>query len=234
MGIFSRITAAMADGAGRVGTAVSGLRGLMASLAQGKERREVAFTIAMIALSAKMAKADGVVTRSEIDAFCDLFEIPPGEEKNVGRVYNLAKREVAGFEAYASDVKRLLGDDEKMLEAVLDGLFGIAKADGAVHDRELAYLARVAELFGFDGLGFSRIRARHVIEEGGDPYLVLQADPNWDYRQLRGHYRRLVRENHPDRLIARGVPEEFIRIANDRLAAINIAWEQIERTRVRA
>ena len=234
MGIFSRITAAMADGAGRVGTAVSGLRGLMASLAQGKERREVAFTIAMIALSAKMAKADGVVTRSEIDAFCDLFEIPPGEEKNVGRVYNLAKREVAGFEAYASDVKRLLGDDDKMLEAVLDGLFGIAKADGAVHDRELAYLARVAELFGFDALGFSRIRARHVIEEGGDPYLVLQADPNWDYRQLRGHYRRLVRENHPDRLIARGVPEEFIRIANDRLAAINIAWEQIERTRVRA
>jgi DnaJ like chaperone protein len=234
MGIFSRITAAMAGGAGRVGAAVSGLRAVLQTLAQGEERREVTFTIAMIALSAKMAKADGVVTRSEIDAFCSIFEIPRGEEKNVARVYNLAKRDIAGFEAYASDVKRLLGDDPEMLEAVLDGLFDIAKADGAVHERELAYLARVAELFGFDAVAFAHIRARHVIEGGANPFLVLDADPSWDFARLRRHYRRLVAENHPDRLIARGVPEEFIRIANDRLAAINAAWEQIESSRKRA
>ena len=234
MGIFSRIAAAMAGGAGRVGAAMSGLRAVLRSLAQGAERREVTFTIAMIALSAKMAKADGVVTRSEIDAFCSIFAIPPGEEKNVARVYNLAKRDVAGFEAYAGDVKRLLGDDPEMLEAVLDGLFEIAKADGAVHERELAYLARVAELFGLDAVAFAHVRARHVIEEGADPFLVLNADPSWDFPRLQRQYRRLVTENHPDRLIARGVPEEFIRIANDRLAAINAAWERIERMRVRA
>ena len=188
----------------------------------------------MIALSAKMAKADGVVTRAEVDAFCRIFTIPAGEEKNVGRVYNLAKRDIAGFEAYARDVARLFHDDPAMLEAILDGLFDIAKADGAVHMRELAYLARVGELFGFDEHAFARIRARHVIEEGGDPYLVLQADPAWDYARLRRQYRRLVVENHPDRLIAHGVPEEFVRIANNRLAAINSAWERIERTRARA
>lgn len=234
MGIFSRIAAAMSGGAGRVGAAVSGLRALLASLATGEERRAVTFTIAMIALSAKMAKADGVVTRSEIDAFCSILSIPPGEQKNVARVYNLAKREVAGFEAYARDVARLLGDDPEMLEAVLDGLFEIAKADGAVHERELAYLARVAELFGFDAKAFARVRARHVAEDGVDPYLVLGADPAWDYARLQQQYRRLVAENHPDRLIARGVPEEFIQIANDRLAAINAAWEQITRGRKRA
>jgi DnaJ like chaperone protein len=234
MSIFSRIAAAMAGGAGRVGAAMSGLRAVLASLARGEGRREAAFTIAVIALSAKMAKSDGVVTRSEVDAFCSIFAIPPGEEKNVARVYNLAKRDIAGFETYAGDVRRLLGDDPKVLEAVLDGLFEIAKADGAVHERELGYLARVAELFGFDEHAFAKIRARHVIDEGADPFLVLDADPRWDFPSLQQQYRRLVRENHPDRLIARGVPEEFVRIANDRLAAINAAWEQVERMYARA
>lgn len=234
MGIFSRITAAMADGAERVGAAVSGLRAVLAGLAQGDERQAVTFTIAVIALSAKMAKADGVVSSSEVDAFCKIFEIPPGEEKNVSRVYNLAKRDVAGFEAYAGDVKRLLGHQPDMLEAVLDGLFEIAKADGAVHERELDYLAHVAEAFGLDAAAFAHVRARHVIEEGADPFLVLGADANWDFDRLRRQYRRLVAENHPDRLMAQGLPEEFVRIANDRLAAINAAWEQIERMHARA
>ena len=229
MSIFSRIVSALAGGAGRVGAAVSGLRAVLASLTDGEVRRQAAFAIAMIALSAKMAKADGVVTRPEVDAFCRIFAIPQGEERNVSRVYNLAKRDIAGFETYARDVAHLFADDTAMLEAILDGLFDIAKADGAVHERELDYLARVAELFGYDEVGFAHIRARHVIDQDGDPYFVLDADPSWDLLQLRRHYRRLVSENHPDRLIARGVPEEFVRIANDRLAAINNAWERIER-----
>ena len=121
-----------------------------------------------------------------------------------------------------------------MLEAILDGLFDIAKADGAVHERELAYLARGRRDL---RLRRDRLRAhprppRH--RRRGDPYLVLDADRSWDFERLRRHYRRLVVENHPDRLIARGVPEEFVRIANDRLAAINAAWDKIERRRASA
>jgi DnaJ like chaperone protein len=233
MGIFSRIAAVMAGGAGRVGAAMSGLRALLNGITNPALRREAAFAIAMIALSAKMAKADGVVSRSEVDAFCRIFSIPYGEERNVSRVYNLAKRDVAGFDSYARDVARLFADDPAMLEAVLDGLFDIARADGAVHERELAYLAEVARIFGFDARTFDRVRARHAIGEA-DPYLVLDADRAWDFARLRQHYRKLVVENHPDRLMAHGVPEEFIRIANDRLAAINAAWDEIERTRVDA
>jgi DnaJ like chaperone protein len=235
MGIFAQLGRMIAGGAGALGAAASGLRAVLMRIADRDIRRQAAFAIAVIALSAKMAKADGVVTRPEIEAFCRIFAIPHGEEKNVSRVYNLAKRDIAGFEAYARDVARLFGDDREMLEAVLDGLFDIAKADGAVHERELAYLARVAGFFGFGERDFARIRARHVILEGaGDPFLVLGADPAWDDEHLRRHYRRLVAENHPDRLIARGMPEEFVRIANDRLAAINIAWERIEGMRPRA
>jgi len=234
MNIFSRIAAIIAESAGRVGAAVTGLRAVLANLADTEVRREAAFAIAMIALSAKMAKADGVVSRSEVDAFCRIFAIPPGEERNVGRIYNLAKQDIAGFDAYARDIARLLADNPTMLEAVLDGLFDIARADGAVHERELSYLARVAGIFGFDETGFARVRARHVVEASADPYLVLEADRSWDYERVRKQYRRLVLENHPDRLMAHGVPEEFIRIANDRLAAINAAWDKIERRKARA
>ncbi len=231
MGVFSRIAATLAGGAGRVGAAMSGLRAMLASIANTELRREAAFAIAMIALSAKMAKADGVVSRSEIDAFCRIFEIPPGEERSVSRFYNLAKRDVAGFDSYARDVARLFDGDRAMLEAVLDGLFDIARADGAVHEREIEYLTEVARIFGFDDHSFETISARHAVDEGADPYLVLGADRSWDDQQLRRHYRQLVSENHPDRLMAHGVPPEFARIANDRLAAINAAWDQIERSR---
>ena len=228
MSIFATIGGLMEGGAGKVGAAISGVRAVLAGCAKSERRRAAAFAVAMIALSAKMAKADGVVTRAEVEAFCRLFSIPAGEERNVNRLYNLAKRDIAGFESYARDIARLFVNDLAMLEDILDGLFDIAKADGAVHERELHYLARVAELFGFDGLAFARIQARHVIGEGGDPYLVLAADRSWDFERLRRQYRRLVTENHPDRAIARGVPEEFVRIANDRLAAINGAWAHIE------
>jgi DnaJ like chaperone protein len=234
MSIFSRVAGILAECSGRFGEAFSQLRTGLAALGDSEVRRQAAFAIAMIALSAKMAKADGVVMRSEVDAFCRFFTIPQGEEANVSRVYNLAKRDTAGFEAYARDIGRLLAEDPAMLEDILDGLFDIAKADGAVHERELAYLRRVAELFGFDERAFHRIRARHVLGGAEDPYVVLDADPSWDHRALRRHYLKLVAENHPDRLIARGVPEEFVRIATERLAAINNAWEQIEGVRARA
>lgn len=233
LGIFSHIGAALSGGAGAVGSAIGGIRSTLHALADSETRRQGAFAIAMIALSAKMAKADGVVTRPEVDAFCRLFTIPPGEEKNVARVYNLAKRDTAGFQAYARDVARILGEDRTTLEDLIDGLFRIAAADGAVHERELAYLGEVASIFGFDEPEFVRISARHVIGAARDPYLVLGADPSWDDQQLRRHYRKLVSETHPDRLLARGVPQEFLRIANDRLAAINVAWETIERQRMR-
>src|SRR5690348_2584760 len=133
MGIFARIAAMISEGAGKVGAAVSNLRAVLANITDQEVRRQAAFAIAVIALSAKMAKADGIVSRSEVDAFCRIFTIPPGEERNVARVYNLAKQDVAGYDAYARDIARLLADAPQMLEAVLDGLFDIARADGAIH-----------------------------------------------------------------------------------------------------
>ncbi|WP_026379514.1 TerB family tellurite resistance protein [Afifella pfennigii] len=223
MSIWSRL----GDFLERTGATMAGLRDALFQLASSERRRDITFTIAMIALSAKMAKADGIVSFEETEAFRRIFAIPEAEARNVSRIYRLAAGDIAGFEAYANDVVRLLGDDPAMLEDILDALFAISKADGAIHERELVYLERVAAIFGFDERGFARIRARHVRGSKADPWLILGADPSWEPERLKAHYRRLVRENHPDRLVARNVPEEFIAIANDRLAAINDAWNAI-------
>ncbi|WP_075996858.1 molecular chaperone DjiA [Salaquimonas pukyongi] len=194
-------------------------------------RKQVTFSIAIIALSAKMAKADGIVTQEEVTAFQELFEVPQKEAANVARVYNLAKQDVAGFESYASQVKALFPEEEDILRDVLDGLFHIAKADGVIHERELGFVETVSDIFGLGHREFEGLRLRHMEPEEGDPYLVLGADPNWDNERLKAHYRKLVRDNHPDRMLARGVPEEFLRIANDRLAGINLAWQHLCRER---
>ena len=195
-------------------------------------RRRVAFSIAMIALSAKMAKADGVVTVDEVAAFERIFEVPEAERRNVARVYDLAKGDVAGFEAYALQLAHLCDSGERncpLLEDILDGLFHIAKADGVLHEAEIAFLSRVAEIFGVDGAHFDALMARHAVSGEGDPYAVLGLPPETPMDEVKGRYRQLVAEHHPDRAMARGLPDEFVAIATERLAAINAAYERIAR-----
>ncbi len=197
-------------------------------------RRRVAFSVAMIALSAKMAKADGIVTESEVSAFQDIFAFPADEANNVARLYNLAKQDVAGFDSYAARLAGLCSSGDfncPVLEDILDGLFHIAKADGVVHEKELAFLDSVATIFHIDEEHFARIKARHVFAGERDPYFLLGLTRDADLATVKKRYRALVAENHPDRMIARGVPEEFLAIANDRAAAINAAYEEIVRDR---
>ena len=195
-------------------------------------RRKVAFSVAMIALSAKMAKADGIVTQDEIRAFRKIFDVPAAEMRNVTRLYDLAQADVAGYELYAERVARLCGSGLPncgMLTDVLDGLFFIAKADGVLHEREGRFLHRIAQIFEIDESHYQSILARHVDLGEADPYTVLGIQRGKPLEEVRRHYRRLVAENHPDRLIARGLPQEFIAIATTRIAAINAAYELIEK-----
>jgi DnaJ like chaperone protein len=191
----------------------------------------VTFTIAVIALSAKMAKADGIVTEAEREAFGRVFRVPPQEAANVRRIFDLARQDVAGYESYAGQTARLFVGNPALLEDVLDGLFEIAKADGVLHPAESTFLERVSEIFGFAPNEFRRIRASHFAPELTDPYVILGVSYVASENEIKQTYRRLVRENHPDSLMARGVPPEFIKLANDKLAAINNAYDRIERER---
>ena len=216
-----------ASGADAIGHAADWFVGLLVGM-DAEARRQVAFSVALIALSAKMAVSDGVVTASEVRAFHRTVDIPPGNEQQVERLFKLAQQDVAGYEAYARKVRRFFANSPDTLEHVLDGLFYIASADGFVHESELDYLKRVSDIFGFDDARFEQIAAQHVVLDSGvDPYVVLGLLPGADRDEVRRVYRLLVAEHHPDRLIAKGVPEELIDVATARMQAINQAYNKI-------
>ena len=194
--------------------------------------RSVAFTMAVIALGAKMAKADGQVSQAEVRAFKEVFHVPQEEMDNVARVFNQARRDSAGFEEYARQVAGMFRDAPAVLEELLWCLTHIARADGAVHPGELAFLRKVAEIFGLDDAAFERVTALGPGGSGeADPYKVLGVTRSADTDTIKAAHRALVRENHPDRLIAQGMPEEFVALANEKLAAINAAWDRIKTER---
>jgi len=229
MTILEHISEVLSRVSGGVYSIVRAVRDIFRS--DPELRRKVSFSIALIALSAKMAKADGVVTMDEVKAFHEFFAVPPEEMRNVSRLYQLAQQDIAGFETYARQMAGLCGSeahDCAMLEDILDCLYHVAKADGVVHEREQKYLARIAEIFEIEESHFAQIQARHLLDGAADPYVLLGLSPGATVDEVKKRYRQLVAENHPDRLIARGVPEEFIIIANGRLAALNGAYERLE------
>ena len=224
MSIWSRIAAAL--------NALAHGEGLSAVLdsfrASPEPQRSVAFTIAVIALGAKMAKADGTVTRDEVAAFRRVFAIPKAEEPNAARVFNLARQDVAGYDAYATKIRAMFREqDRDVLIDLMEGLFHIALADGHYHPRENEFLMQVASIFGLDDRCFKQLRARFVDGAQRDPYDVLGVTPDTPLDNIRTAWRNAVKTSHPDVMIARGVPPEALKLAERRLQAVNEAWEAI-------
>lgn len=192
--------------------------------------KQVAFTIAFIGLSAKMAKADGVAVSVEAEAFERCFYVPPEERANVKRVFDLAARDVAGYDAYAERIARMLANDRALLRDVFECLFNIAAADGILHSAEEDFLRTVADKFAFSEREYQSVRSLFV-RDGNSPYTVLGVEPGISDADLKLHYRALVRETHPDKLASEGVPTEFLVIADRKLAVINAAYDTIVKAR---
>lgn len=190
--------------------------------------RSIAFTIAVIALGAKIAKADGLVTKDEVMAFREVFDISGDDEQSAARVYNLARQDVAGYEEYARRIAGMFQDQPSVLCDLMEGLYHVAMADGMYHPNEDEFLSRVAGIFGIPDDRFHRLRARFVPDAKPDAYSVLGVSPDQSLDEIRLAWRKAVRESHPDLMIARGVPAEAVQIAEKRMVDINRAWEEIQ------
>jgi DnaJ like chaperone protein len=189
------------------------------------------FTVGMIMMGAKMAKADGVVTKDEVRAFKKAFKISDAEMREAARVFNLAKQDATGYETCAEELVTVLKGDRKTLEYVLEGLFHIAKADEVLHTQEEKFLGQVAKHFGFSDVEFACMRARHTVAHERDPYEVLGLKPSVSNEELKSQYDRLVAQNQPNDFMARGLPKEFVVIASAKLAAIQEAYKAIAKKR---
>jgi len=228
MTVWQKISGLVTDAGGNLLGGLASLLGL--DWAAGPPEKGMTFTIGVIALAAKMAKADGVVVPIEVSTFRRVFAFEGDQERNVSRVFDLAKQDIAGFEAYAAQIASLLKDDRKLLQNVLEGLMLVAIADGIVHPKEDAFLAAVADAFGFSESHYRHFRARFV-RDADNPYEVIGVAPDASDEAVRARYRALVIDNHPDKLMGRGVPPEFIALANRKLAAINAAYGMIAKER---
>jgi DnaJ like chaperone protein len=195
--------------------------------------QDPAFSTAVTALGAKLAKVDGHAQASEYAAFSQVFQPEIGSERGVERLYDLARQTTHGFESYARRLAKRYRNCPQLLEDVVDGLFFIAISDGAVTADELGYIARVAELFGISPLSFRRLKATHLGFEADDPYVVLGVPHDAPDAAVREAWKSLLSEAHPDRARSRGLPAEFIEIAEAKAAAINAAHDAVMRERRR-
>ena len=193
----------------------------------------IAFTIAVIALGAKMAKADGHVSRNEIAVFRQIFHIDEADEAQAAKVYNLARQDIAGFELYARQIAGMFADRPAMLEDLMDCLFQIATADGVYHASEDDFIHKVADIFALDAGVFYRMRRRYTgdgalrLSSYDDACFALGVEADADLADIRAAWVGIVKENHPDRLVAKGLPKEAMILANNRLVQANKAWRMV-------
>jgi DnaJ like chaperone protein len=198
----------------------------------GPDPNDLEFTAAIVGLGAKLAKADGLVTVDEVAAFSRVFRSAPGDEAAMRRVFNIARQTVIGYESYARRIARRYRDRPCLLEGVLDGLFQIAAADGAITGEEVEYLKSVSDLFGFNEDQFRRIKASHMGMDADDPYAVLGVPHEASFEDVRAAYRRLMLENHPDTVAsAKSAPREYEPVAHEKSAAITSAYARIRAER---
>lgn len=199
-------------------------------------RRDQLFAVTVVILAAKLAKCDGPVKREEIDAFKRQFRIPPESVRDIGRLFDQARDSSDGFEPYAVQLREAFADNRGVLEDVLVSLFAIARSDGPINLREQEFLHRVHVAFGIDQVAWEHAqgagpRRPAMMADEPDPYQVLGVARTASDEVLRSTWKRLMRENHPDSLASRGVPEAFIARASEKVGRINAAWDRIKRER---
>ena len=194
---------------------------------QAGQLDQAGLVAALVALGAKMAKADGQVRHEDVRAFRQVFQAAPENEATIARFFDLARQTTLGYERYARIIGRKFRAQPAALEDVMDGLFHIALADGIVTEAELNFLHRVSQIFGFSDREFRRIKIAHIGRASDDPYLILGVDEDISDADLKRAYRRMAAANHPDRMIARGLPKELVGMANHKMAMVNRAYTQI-------
>jgi DnaJ like chaperone protein len=197
----------------------------------GLPGEDPAFSTAVTALGAKLAKADGRASAAEFATFAEVFQPDAGSEADVRRLYDLARQTTLGFESYARRLAKRYRNCPQLLEDVLDGLFHIAGADGAITFDELDYLEQVSDLLGLSPLTYRRIKATHLGLAADDPYAVLNVEPDAPDSVVHAAWRAALSEAHPDRVLARGLPHEYVEVAQAKAAAINAAFDAVNRER---
>ena len=236
MSIWGKLAAATTDLS--IGGLIGALLGSRAArdVREGHQEQEgpenqLPFTVGVIVLCAKMAKADGSVTTDEVKAFKEAFNVSAAEMKQAARTFNLAKQDTTGYESCAEQLVTVLKGNRKLLEDVLEGLFHVAKADEEVHPQEEQFLGQVAKLFGFTDTEFSYIKARHVTAAKRNPYDVLGVKPSVSDEELEESVPHACRRQSSGPTYRAWRAEGVVNIATEKVATLSDAYDAIVKER---
>ena len=187
------------------------------------------FAIALIILTAKLAKADGQVSKEELVAIKNKLKVPDHEIDQVGKIFNKAKEDALGYEPYAQQIAQIYRNNPAVLYEVINILFYVAEADGKVSDFEIAMIRNIAKIFGISQSQFEGIKESRKGSDKLNPYIELGCSSNDDFATIRKKYLKLSKEHHPDVLMNKGVPQEVIEESKKKMRAINSAFDKIEK-----
>lgn len=199
---------------------------------------QAVFAVALTSLAAKVAKADGRVTHDEIAAFDRFLKESMGmtvaERETAAQVFNLARDNDTPASEYAKQLGRLLRLQPDRLRDIVTILFVVAFADGKLHPAEEQLIESIARDMGLSPQDVRSCKANYSANSGEpltSPYEILGLEENATDAEVRSAHRRIVREYHPDVLQSKGMPDEFMAFAKQKLIAGNDAWARIKAQR---
>ncbi|MBN1626814.1 MAG: TerB family tellurite resistance protein [Deltaproteobacteria bacterium] len=197
------------------------------------EQAQAAYFISMFSILGKLAKADGAINREEIavvDKFIKTLRIPEQEKMFAQRIFNEAKDSGYSIVDFAEQLYRMNSRQPTVLLSFMDLLFKLAAADGALHRSEEEALIEIRDVFRISEQQFDNIKACYF-KETDRYYKILNCTPEDSDQQIKAAYKRLVKDFHPDTVISKGLPEEFVQFATGRFQEIQNAYENIRKER---
>ena len=193
---------------------------------------QVAFFAALFACFAKISKADGVVSKEEINKIEEFiskkFNLVKEQRNFAINIFQKAKDDNVSFEAYAAQLQSLLKQSPNSLLIFYELLFELAMADGELHPAEEKILKKVPNIFKLPNSLFEELYEKYV-SNINDCYKILGVNSNMSFSEIRKVYLKKRKEFHPDMLISKGLPEELIEKAKSKFIEIQEAYEELEK-----
>jgi len=185
-----------------------------------------------------IAKSDGRVSEREIavaEMVMQQMQMGTERRRTAIRQYNRGKSPGFDLDRAVTAVKRDCGAHPEMLRLFLEYLIESAAADGRIAEASLRALHGVGRRLGIADTELVQMINRRVHRGVGtpavDPYGVLGLHADAGKVEVKRAYRRLMSRHHPDKLVAKGLPEEMLELAKEKTATISAAYEAIKNQR---
>ena len=199
------------------------------------QKQQAAFFAALFACLAKLAKADGQVSKKEIEKVDNFikerFKFDKEQRVFAIKVFNTAKDDKVSYEEYAHQLANLLSSNKNALVVFYELLFELAMADGVLDKNEEELLKNTVSIFGIDAQLFRNLKEQFS-GSSSNPYKILGVEEGASFLDIKKAYMKKRREFHPDSLVSKGLPEELITRAKEKFIEIQQAFEEIEKKKV--